>query len=56
MSIGDLVRYDPDECNNQVPGLVVGFEYDYPCVQWFDWDDGDVATENPDVLVVVSKA
>ena len=56
MSIGDLVKYDPDECNNQVPGLVVGLDYENLRVQWFDWDDGDIATERRDALVLVSKA
>ena len=59
--IGDLVKYRPDECDNQVPGLVVGFEdtsYEHPhlCVQWFDWSAGEIAVEGPDALVVVSKA
>ena len=61
MTIGDLVKYDPDEYDNQVPGLVVGFEntsheIDYLCVQWFDWAAGEIAVENPTALVVVSKA
>ena len=60
MSIGDLVKYDPDECSNQVPGLVVGFEtieasVKYLHVQWFDWAVGEIAVENPTALVLVSK-
>ena len=61
MTIGDLVKYDPHECNNQVPGLVVGFEAieassDYLHVQWFDWAVGEIAVECADALVLVSKA
>ena len=61
MTIGDLVNYDVRECDNQVPGLVVGFEYtshdlNYLCVQWFDWAVGEIAVESPTSLVVVSKA
>ena len=61
MTIGDLVKYSPDECDNQVPGLVVGFEntsheIDYLHVQWLDWAVGEIAVENPTALVVVSKA
>ena len=60
MSIGDLVKYNPLECNNQIPGMVMGYERTesllYLHVQWLDWDDGDIAVENPDALVLVSKA
>ena len=61
MSIGDLVKYNPLECTNQVPGLVVGFEAieassDYLHVQWFDWAVGEIAVECADALVLVSKA
>ena len=63
VTIGDLVRYALDdlECENHVPGLVVGLEhtsYKYPhlCVQWVDWPAGEIAVEGPDALVVVSKA
>ena len=60
MSIGDLVKYSPLECNNQIAGMVVGFEHldslYYLHVQWFDWEAGQVAIENPDALVLVSKA
>ena len=61
MTIGDLVKYDPDECNNQVPGLVVGFDAiehstDYLHVQWFDWAVGEIAVECAAALVLVSKA
>ena len=62
MTIGDLVKYDPDECHNQIPGLVVGFgrldcrENYYLHVQWFDWAVGEIAVECADALVVVSKA
>ena len=61
MTIGDLVKYDPDECDNQVPGLVVGFEtieasVKYLHVQWFDWAVGELAVECSSALVVVSKA
>ena len=66
MKIGDLVKYHPKESNNQVPGLVVGFEpmgfepieasFDYLHVQWLDWTPGDIAVECSDSLVVVSSA
>ena len=61
MKIGDLVKYHPKECNNQVPGLVVGFErieasVDYLHVQWLDWTPGEIAVECGDSLVVVSSA
>ena len=60
MTIGDLVKYDPDECSNQVAGMVVGLERTdsllYLHVQWFDWGVGEIAVENPTALVVVSKA
>ena len=61
--IGDLVRYalDNDECENHVPGLVVGFEptsYEHPhlCVQWLDWPTGEIAVEGPEALVMISSA
>jgi len=61
MTIGDLVKYDVRECDNQVPGLVVGLEnieasVEYLHVQWFDWAVGEIAVECADALVVVSKA
>ena len=61
MTIGDLVKYDVRECDNQVPGLVVGFEnieasVEYLHVQWFDWRPGELAVECGSALVVVSKA
>ena len=61
MTVGDLVKYSPDECDNQVPGLVVGFEntsheIDYLQVQWFDWAVGEIAVERAAALVLVSKA
>ena len=61
MNIGDLVKYHPDENQNQVPGLVLGFERieassDYLHVQWFDWTPGDIAVECGVCLVVVSSA
>ena len=45
MKIGDLVKYHPDENQNQVPGLVLGFEnieasVTYLHVQWLDWTPG----------------
>ena len=60
MNIGDLVKYLP-KCDNQVPGLVVGFEpveasSDYLHVQWLDWTRGDIAVECASGLVVVSSA
>ena len=60
MSIGDLVKYNPLECTNQIPGMVMGYERTdsllYLHVQWFDWEKGTIAVENPDALVLVSKA
>ena len=60
MSIGDLVKYNPDECTNQIAGMVMGYERTdsllYLHVQWFDWEKGTIVVENPDALVLVSKA
>ena len=60
MTIGDLVKYNLDQFQNDVPGMVVGVEhldsFDYLHVQWFDWGVGEIAVENPDALVLVSKA
>ena len=61
MTVGDLVKYSPDECDNQVPGLVVGFEntsheIDYLQVQRIDWAVGEIELERPAALVLVSKA
>jgi hypothetical protein len=61
MKIGDLIKYHPDENQNQVPGLVLGFEnieasVDYLHVQWLDWTPGDIAVECASGLVVVSSA
>ena len=61
MKIGDLVKYHPKECNNQIPGLVLGFEnieasVDYLLVQWLDWTPGEIAVECASGLVVVSSA
>jgi hypothetical protein len=60
MSIGDLVKYHPDECQNQVPGLVVGFEnieasVEYLHVQWFDWAPGELAIECSSALVLIAS-
>ena len=62
MSIGDLVKYNLDQHQNDVPGMVVGYEdtlsdgTQYIHVQWFDWGVGEIAVENPRALVLVSKA
>ncbi len=62
MTIGDLVRYNLDQHQNDVPGLVVGYHHplsdgtQYLHVQWFDWGAGEIAVENPRALVLVSKA
>jgi hypothetical protein len=61
MTIGDLVKYHPDEYQNQVPGLIVGLEPveaspDYLHVQWFDWAPGELAVESPRALVVISSS
>ena len=59
MTIGELVRYNLDQLQNDFPGLVVGYEhrdsFHYLHVQWFDWDAGQLEVENPDALVLVSK-
>ena len=61
--VGDLVRYGDGSESNDIPGLVMGFIYDtdaeYPAfleVQWFDWEQGTLADENPDALELVSSA
>ena len=60
MSIGDLVKYNHLECHNQIAGMVLRYARPesllYLHVQWFDWDNGDIAVENPGALVLVSKA
>ena len=61
MQIGDLVKYHPDENQNQVPGLVLGLEnieasVDYLLVQWLDWTPGEIAVECASGLVLVSSA
>ena len=61
--VGDLVRYEDVALANDVPGLVMGllFKEDYTGsdhieVQWFDWEPGHLANEDPLKLVVVSSA
>ena len=61
MKIGDLIKYHPDENQNQVPGLVLGLEnieasVDYLLVQWLDWTPGEIAVACASGLVLVSSA
>ncbi len=59
--VGDLVRYDDAELGNDVPGIVLalvfdgGEDTDHLEVQWLDWNDGDIAREHPETLIVVSS-
>ena len=59
--VGDLVRFPPSATCNDIPGLVVGIVYDNSenreClkVQWFDWEQGTLARESEEALVLVSS-
>ena len=59
--VGDLIRYEDPIVSNDIPGLVVavvkdlnGF-VDHLEVQWFDWEPGQLATEDEEALVLVSS-
>ena len=55
--VGDLVRYGDPVISNDIPGIVVGFAdcNDILEVQWFDWEQGTLANEDPDLLELVSS-
>ena len=60
--VGDLIRYEDPIVSNDIPGLVVavvkdlnGF-IDHLEVQWFDWEPGQLATEDEEALELVSSA
>ena len=58
--VGDLVKYEDVALANDIPGLVVGllkddYNDDHIEVQWFDWEPGCIAGEDPKQLVVVSR-
>ena len=59
--VGDLIRYEFPVVSNDIPGLVVGIVYDNSenreClkVQWFDWEQGTLARESEEALVLVSS-
>ena len=59
--VGDLIRYEYPVVSNDIPGLVVavvkdlnGF-VDHLEVQWFDWEPGQLATEDEEALELVSS-
>ena len=68
MKVGDLVIYEaeyrtsdvPEDNTYNVPGIVVDIDLDDDdrilVVQWFDWEAGTFANEDPDVLEVLSEA
>ena len=68
MKVGDLVIYEaeyrtsdvPEDNTYNVPGLIVDIDLDDDdrilVVQWFDWEAGTFANEDPDVLEVLSEA
>ena len=53
--VGDLVIYEDVALANDIPGIVVRFDDDRLEVQWFDWEPGCIAGEDPKQLVVVSS-
>ena len=71
MKVGDLVWYEAEYRNSErdstygstynIPGIVVDLDLDDDdgrilVVQWFDWEAGTFANEDPDVLEVLSEA
>ena len=68
VKVGDLVIYEaayrtsdvPEDNTYRVPGIVVDINLDDDdrilVVQWFDWEAGTFANEDPDVLEVLSEA
>ena len=68
MKVGDLVIYEaayrtsdvPEDNTYNVPGLIVDLDLDDDCgrilvVQWFDWEAGTFANEDPEVLEIFSE-
>ena len=59
--VGDLIRYEDPIVSNDIPGLVVAVVkdlngyVDHLEVQWFDWEPGQLATEDEEALVLVSS-
>ena len=59
--VGDLIRYEDPIVSNDIPGLVVAVVkdlngyVDHLDVQWFDWEPGQLATEDEEALVLVSS-
>ena len=59
--VGDLIRYEDPVVSNDIPGLVVAVVkdlngyVDHLDVQWFDWEPGQLATEDEEALVLVSS-
>ena len=60
--VGDLIRYEDPIVSNDIPGLVVAVVkdlngyVDHLDVQWFDWEPGQLATEDEEALELVSSA
>ena len=70
MKIGDLVWYEAEYRNSErdstygstynIPGIVVDLDLDDDdgrilVVQWFDWEAGEFANEDPEVLEILSE-
>ncbi len=59
--VGDLIRYEDPIVSNDIPGLVVAVVkdlngyVDHLDVQWFDWEPGQLATEDEEALELVSS-
>jgi len=70
VKIGDLVWYEAEWRNSErdstygstynIPGIVVDLDLDDDdgrilVVQWFDWEAGEFANEDPEVLEILSE-
>jgi hypothetical protein len=59
--VGDLVRYEHPEWANDIPGIVMAVvlagdeDRDHLEIQWFDWEPGALANEDPEKLILVSS-
>ena len=59
--VGDLVMYEDVELANDIPGVVLAIalagdeDRDHLEIQWFDWEPGCIAKEDPLRLVVISS-
>ena len=59
--VGDLVIYEDVALANDIPGIVVAlvsdcdYDADHLKIQWFDWEPGALANEDPKRLIIVSS-